>query len=257
MRKAILLLCCVFAWGGVSAQELSSAPQTFAVATIKPSAPDAETLTQIRGFRFVTQGTTFVDLFKYAYDVHPDQVVGGPAWIRTTKFDVVADPETEKRPTSDQFKAMMRGLLMERFQVRMRSEQKMLSVYALVKASNEPTLKKSSGNAAGIPAVGYDARGELEADNATMADLAKFLQRFVLDRPAVDETGIEGHYDLVLRWTPDSAADREAGGDLQAGVSAPPDLFTAIREQLGLKLKATRAKTDVFVVERIELPTED
>ena len=99
MRNAILLLWCVFGCRALPAQVSSGAPLTFAVATIKPSAPDAETLTQIRGYRFVTQGTTFVDLFKYAYDVHPDQVVGGPAWMRTKKFDVVADPETEKRPT--------------------------------------------------------------------------------------------------------------------------------------------------------------
>ena len=109
---------------------------------------------------------------------------------------------------------------------------------------------------AGIPVVGYDARGELEADNATMADLAKFLQRFVLDRPTVDATGIEGHYDLVLRWTPDSAILNGAAGEAQGDAAAPPDLFTAIKEQLGLKLKPTKAKTDVFVIDRIELPSE-
>ncbi|MGA7156891.1 MAG: TIGR03435 family protein [Acidobacteriaceae bacterium] len=249
MRNAILLLWCAFAWGGLHAQQPSVVPQTFAVATIKPSAVGSPTQTQIQGNRFVTLGTTFVDLFKYAYDVHPDQVMGGAGWMRTMKFDVVADPDTEKRPTSDQFKAMMRVLLMERFHVRMHSEQKMLPVYALVKASDPPTLKRSAGNAAGIPVVGYDPSGELEVGNATMADLAKFLQRFVLDRPAVDETGIVGRYDLVLRWTPLNAP--VSGGE----ASAPPDLFTAIKEELGLKLKPTKAMTDVFVIDRMELPS--
>jgi uncharacterized protein (TIGR03435 family) len=93
MRSAILLSFCFLVCGLLLAQQAPNAPQTFAVATIKPSARDAGPLTQIRGNRFATEGTTFVDVFKYAYNVHPDQVVGGPGWLRTEKFDILADPE--------------------------------------------------------------------------------------------------------------------------------------------------------------------
>src|ERR1700750_3000340 len=139
MRSAIWLSFCFLICGLLAAQ-VPESPHTFAVATIKPSAPDAVALTQIRGNRFVTAGTTFVDVFKYAYNVHPGQVVGGPEWLRTEKFDIVADPETEKRPSSDQMKAMVQQLLVERFHVVMHHEQKILSVYALVKAAEPPKL---------------------------------------------------------------------------------------------------------------------
>ena len=222
--------------------------QQFAVATIKPSEATSAG-TQIQGNRFVTFGTTFVDVFKYAFSVHPDQVVGGPEWLRTERFDIVADPETDKRPSSDEMKAMVRQLLVERFHVVMHQEQKVLSVYAVQKAVDAPKLTKSAGNDRGIPVVGYDPRGELQVGNATMANFAGFLQRFVLDRPAVDQTGIEGKFDLVLRWTPDDVRGSDAG--------AEPGLFTAIKEQLGLKLQATKASVGVFVVDRVERPEVD
>ena len=253
MRYALLLSCSLLC-GTLAAQETPQQP-TFAVATIKPSAPDATTITQFRGNRFVTEGTTFIDLFKYAYNVNPNQVVGGPEWLRTEKFDVVADPETEKRPSSDQMKALVQQLLVERFHVQMHHGQKLLSVYALVKTADTPKLKESAGNPAGIPTVFYNPHGELSVGNATMANFATFLQRFVLDRPAVDQTGIPGRFDLELRWTPDGA-DAKAN-DMTPDSAATPGLFTAIKEQLGLKLEAKKAETDVFVIDRVDQPSEN
>jgi uncharacterized protein (TIGR03435 family) len=257
MRSPILLSFCCLVCGLLPAQQVPKAPLTFAVATIKPSAPDAVVVTQIRGNRFATEGTTFVDVFKYAYNVHPDQVVGGPGWLRTEKFDILADPETEKRPSSDQMKAMVQQLLVERFHLVMHHEQKILSVYALVKTTDTPKLTKSTADLSGIPVVGYNPSGELHVGNATMANFAIFLQRFVLDRPAVDQTGIAGHFDLVLRWTPDNFRAGSKLGDSQEEASALPSLFTAMKEQLGLKLQPTKAATDVFLIDRVEQPSEN
>jgi len=257
MRNVILLSLCLLTLGQLPAQQTPAVPPTFPVATIKPSAPDAVALTQIRGNRFATEGTTFIDVFKYAYSVQPDQVVGGPEWLRTQKFDILADPETEKRPSSDQMKALVQQLLVERFHIVMHKEQKMLPVYVLVKTADTPKLTKSTADPTGIPVVGYNPRGELDVGNATMANFATFLQRFVLDRPAVDQTGIPGHFDLTLRWTPDNS---HAGGkpdDPQEDASAPPNLFTAIKEQLGLKLQPAKAPVDVFVIDRAERPVEN
>jgi uncharacterized protein (TIGR03435 family) len=253
----ILLSLCLLTWGRLPAQQSASVPSTFPVATIKPSAPDAVAVTQIRGNRFATEGTTFVDVFKYAYSVHPDQVVGGPEWLRTQKFDILADPETEKRPSSDQMKAMVQQLLVERFHLVMHKEQKILSVYALVKTADEPKLTKSTADPGGIPVVGYNPRGELAVGNATMANFATFLQRFVLDRPAVDQTGIAGHFDLTLRWTPDNFHAGERPDDPQGNASALPNLFTSIKEQLGLKLRPKKAAADVFVIDGVEHPSEN
>ncbi len=257
MRSAILFSFCLLTCGLSPAQQASGSPQAFALATIKPSAPDAIAVTQIRGNRFATEGTTFVDVFKYAYSVHPDQVVGGPAWLRTEKFDILADPETEKRPSSDQIKAMVQQLLVERFHLVMHREQKVLSVYALMKTADTPKLTKSTADPNGIPVGGYNPSGELHVGNATMANFATFLQRFVLDRPAVDETGIVGHFDLVLRWTPDNFRAGSKPGDSQMDASAPPGLFTAMKEQLGLKLQPIKASTDIFQVDSVERPSDN
>jgi len=257
MRSAALLSWCFLVCGLLPAQQAPAASPTFAVATIKPSAPDAVAVTQIRGNRFATEGTTFVDVFKYAYSVHPDQLVGGPEWLRTEKFDILADPETEKRPSSDQMKIMVQQLLVERFHIAMHHEQKILSVYALVKTAETPKFTKSTADPNGIPVVGYSPGGTLQVGNATMANFATFLQRFVLDRPAVDKTGIAGHFDLVLRWTPDSFRANGKSGDSQEDASAPPNLFTAIKEQLALKLLPEKASTDVFVIDRAERPSEN
>src|SRR5208282_794070 len=102
---ACLAFCCLMA------QQPSEPTASFAVATIKPSAPDTRPLLQIRGNRFATEGTTFLDVFKYAYNIQPDQLVGGPAWLRTARFDILADPETDHRPTSDQMKKLVQSLL--------------------------------------------------------------------------------------------------------------------------------------------------
>jgi uncharacterized protein (TIGR03435 family) len=264
LRVACWLVAGMLMADAVGAQQVAApqqrtektVPASFPVATIKPSVGDPAAAVQIRGNRFVTEGTTFVDLFKYAYGVHPDQLQGGPAWLRTEKFDVNADPETEIRPSSDAMKALVRDLLAKRFHLVMHDEKRMLPVYALRTYSKEVALKKSEGEPHGIPAVGYSASGQLEVANATMENLATFLGRFVLDRPAVDETGIAGRYDLVLRWTPDGVGPltSENGG---GNSDAPPGLFTAIKEQLGLKLQAKKSNVDVFVVQAAERPEAD
>lgn len=228
------------------------AQHDFQVATIKPSAPDEERRTQIRGSRFATTGTTLVDLLVYAYNVHPSQVVGGPEWMHTTKFDVLADPELETRPTSDAMKAMVGRLVVERFHLVLRRETRELAVYALVRTGKPVTLKKSDNPEANFPTGGFDAPGTLVVRNGTLANFAAFVQRFSateVNRPVVDQTGIAGRYDFDLHYTPGSAREPERSG--------PPGIFTAIQEQMGLKLEATRAPVEVLRVESVTMPTQD
>jgi uncharacterized protein (TIGR03435 family) len=242
----------------LSAWAQQPVPTHFAVATIKPSASTSGPVVQIRGNRFATENTTVLDVFKYAYNIHPDQLVGGPSWLRSEKFDILADPETEKRPTSDQMKLLVQQLLADRFHLTMHPEQKVLPVYALVRTSDAPKLTPSTAaDPNGIPAVAYSPIGKLEAGNATMVNLATFLQRFILDRPAVDQTGITGHFDLTLRFTPDNFHLNGVLLDPSQDPTLPPGLFTAIKEQLGLKLQPTKAPTSVFVIDHIDHPTVD
>jgi uncharacterized protein (TIGR03435 family) len=223
---------------------------TFSVATIKPSSPDAPTMTQIQGKRFVTSGTTFVDLFKYAFSVHDSQVIGEPKWLRTERFDVVADPGGEQRPTSEQMKALVRQLLLDRFHVVLRRDTRELSVYALQKTGAAPRLTASAADANAMPSGGGEA-GEIGMNNGTMANFAAYLQRFAgpsVNRPVVDQTGIAGRFDLDLRFAPDVEAESNPN---------TPGLFTAIQEQLGLRLKATKAPVDVYIVQSATRPAVD
>jgi uncharacterized protein (TIGR03435 family) len=217
--------------------ESSTGAHRFQVATIKPSRADESRTVQIQGNRFATTDTSVVDLLKYAYGLHEQEIAGGPEWLKTQNFDLVGDPETQIRPTSDEFKKMVQALLTERFHLTAHYETRDLSVFAIVPAKGGPKLNKSARPPDGIPGVSYRP-GQLAAANATIADLATFLQRFVTDRPVFDRSGITGKYDLTLRWTPD---EMQAEGGHQ-GNDSLPGLYTAIQEQLGLKLQDESAQ---------------
>lgn len=245
VRKCALLLLLATAHTAAHAQ------QSFSVATIRPSAPNAPTLTQIRGKRFATQGTTFLDLFKYAYGVHETQVIGGPEWLRSEKFDVLADPDGEERPSSDQMKTLVKQLILERFHIAMHNQNRELSVFTLERAgTSTPKLSASTANT-NMPVGGGDGRGSILMRNGTMRDFAMYLQRFAgtsIDRPVVDETAMEGRYDLDLHFTPDQATTPDA---------ATPGLFTALQEQLGLSLKRNRRTIPVYVIDSATRPNLD
>ncbi len=163
----------------------------FQVATIKPGRPDETRTMLIRGNRFATTNTSLVDLLKYAYGLNEREIVGGPKWFETQKFDIVGDPETQTRPPSDDFKKMVQNLLTDRFHLAAHREMKDLSVLAIIQSKGGPRLIASTGPPNAIPTVGYSP-GALGARNATIGDLATFLQRFVADQPVVDETGLAG-----------------------------------------------------------------
>jgi uncharacterized protein (TIGR03435 family) len=258
VRFLVIGVLAVSAFGQVpspASSDSSPLALRFQVATIKPSRPDETRTMLIRGNRYSTTNTTLVDLLKYAYGLHEREIVGGPKWLETQKFDIVGDPETQTRPSSDGFKRMVQNLLADRFHLAAHHETRELSVFAIVQSKGGPRLIASTGPPNAIPTVGY-SEGALGARNATMGDLATFLQRFVADRPVVDETGLAGKYDVTLRWTPD---DSQAEGIRQSdGISNTfPGLYTAIEEQLGLKLREERRPAQVFVIDRVEMPSEN
>jgi uncharacterized protein (TIGR03435 family) len=185
----------------------------FQVATIKPSRPDESRTMQYQGNRFATTDTPVVDLPKYAYGLQEQEMFGGPKWLKTQKFDLVGDPETQARPSSEEFKKMVQNLLSDRFHLAAYRESRDLSVYEIVSAKSGPNLNKSTKPPDCLPVVGFSP-GWLTVGNATIGDFAGFLQRYVSDRPVFDATGITGKYDLSLRWTPeDSQTEGSRQGD--------------------------------------------
>jgi uncharacterized protein (TIGR03435 family) len=156
---------------------------------------------------------------------------------------------------------MLQNLIKDRFALQFHKEKRELSVY---------TINIGKGGAAGVkmtkndskqplPGLGFQGLGRMRATNATMADLAGLLQFMVLDRPVVDQSGITDRFDFMLNWTPDEFQFPTAGPRPPAapGADSLPDLLTAFQEQLGMKLEATKAQADVFVVDKVSRPSEN
>lgn len=239
----------------------ADAPAVFEVATIRPSNPDAPgKLFTFKGRQFMTVNTTVSDLIAFSYGLHARQITGGPPWIETEKYDVTGQPQGEGQPNERQLKAMVQKLLEDRFRLAVHRDSRELSVYTMMVGNAGPKLSKNDSNPNGLPSLFFKGLGVLPAINASMADLARVIQTAVLDRPVVDRTGLPGRFDFTLTWTPDDSQFRGMGVRVPSPSSdpnAPPGLFTAIQEQLGLKLESTKAPVEVLVVDRVEKPSDN
>jgi uncharacterized protein (TIGR03435 family) len=238
----------------------ADAKPVFEVATIKLSKPGAPGKAfRMNGRQFTTLNTTFNDIITFAYGIHVRQVTGGPAWFETEKYDLLGTPDVEGQPNHDQLAGMVQKLLADRFQLKFHRDKKELSVYAIVVAKDGTKLTKSQSDST-LPSLFFRGLGNLPARNATMADLARLMQSAVLDKPVIDQTGLSGRYDFTLKWTPDEFQFAGLGVRPPAptdSADAPPDLFTAMQQQLGLKLEPTKAPAEVLVIDHVEKPSEN
>jgi uncharacterized protein (TIGR03435 family) len=247
---------------GVLGQSTTSRPKfdAFEVATIKPVDPDAKAGRYIimQGtHRFVEKAYTLKLLIAAAYDLNPRTISGGPGWIESEHYDILAVTPGEVRPTHDEQMSMLRTLLADRFKLTFHREQKVFSIYELTVAKNGPKLKASTAapdDPAALISTVYPQRIVLPARNATMGDLVSLMQRAMLDRPVVDKTGLSGRYDFDLEWAPD---ETQFGGEVPAASAEAPSapLFSAIQQQLGLRLEATRGPVAALVVDKAERPS--
>ena len=261
MKNLVVLVIALLAASGMAAQTAQPGP-AFEVATIKPveSTPKSGRYIVMQGpHRFVEKDYTLKLLIAAAYNLNPKAVGGGPAWIESDHFDILALTPGEAQPSHDQQMAMLRTLLADRFKLAFHREPKVFSLYALEVARGGSKLKPSTAPATDQPALVstvYPQRLLLPARNATMSEFASLLQRAILDRPVVDKTGLSGRYDFNLEWAPDES---QFGGDVgTASSDAPiPPFFTAIQQQLGLRLEATRGPIETIVVDHAEHPSAD
>jgi len=238
----------------------ADATPSFDVSTIKPSKPDTPgRAITIRGRVFSTVNTTLSSLVTFAYGIHPRQITGAPEWVESEKYDVTAQPDGEGQPNERQWRSMLQKLLADRFRLSFHREQRELAVYALVVDKKGVKLTKNDTDPNGLPGLFFRGLGVLPARNANMLDFAGLLQTAVLDRPVVDRTGLAGRFDFTLTWTPDETQFGGLGIKVPppAEGAAAPGLFTAVQEQLGLKLDSIKAPVDVLVVDRVEKPTEN
>jgi uncharacterized protein (TIGR03435 family) len=238
----------------------------FEVATIKPSDPNRPGfgISLDRSGQLHTLNTTLSELIKFAYDVHPKQIVGAPAWVNSDKFDLLAKPDVPGIPSVDQMKAMMQKLLEDRFSLKFHREKKELSVYAITVAKGGEKIKKDETSTVPIPGFGGRPQSGFNVRNGTIAEFASVMQSQFMEQPVVDQTGLgDTRYDFVLKWTPDASQSAGFGGGPgpgpapPAGDDAPPDLFAAMQQQLGLKMGTAKAPVDVMVIDKVDKPSEN
>jgi bla regulator protein BlaR1 len=256
---------------------LAQQPLKFEVASIKPSNPDTPGgfIRLMPGGGLNMTNIPLEGMITFAYDVRDFQVSGAPGWAATEGFDVTAraersvpdGPDDPAKMTDEQQKTMrdqvaerLRALLADRFQLVVRKETKEQPIYALVVSKNGAKLKEAKA-AEGARQGMRMGRGRLEGFAAPMEMLGATLSN-VTGRPVVDKTGLTEKYDFVLEWTPDVGADARAQG-FGNGVNEPapapggPTIFTALQEQLGLRLDAQKGPVQTIVIDRAEKPSEN
>lgn len=208
------------------------------IATIKPSPPDAKG----KNFggaprKFQTRNTTLSDLMMFAFDVQQKQILNGPAWMESDHFDLMLQPDLPGAPSEAQVRSMMRKLLADRFGLKFHKEQKEMAAYVLTVAKSGPKLTKSEGDPDSPHSFFFTQLGNLTFRNATMDDFAHGMQSAVFDRPVVNKTGVEGHFDGRLKWNPDETQFAVFGVKVvpSDAPDAPPPVYQAIQDQIGLK----------------------
>jgi uncharacterized protein (TIGR03435 family) len=266
----------------VPAAALAQAP-AFEVATVKPAAPDA------RG-RFISPGPgggiritnmTLKDMVEFAWNLQPFQLSGGPAWLDSVHYDVVAEPEAKPgakgRANPDEMRLMLQSLLKDRFQLRIHQDTKELPIYALVLARKDgklgPDLVESKEGSCvkvdpsqpppppqpGAPRPRFCGNMmigpfSLEAYQHTMAELAPLLSRMV-ERKVVDQTGLKGNYDISLQFPHDDPPTAPDASPARPDMAAA--IFSTFPERLGLKFESTKGPVEVIVIDSAEKPSDN
>jgi uncharacterized protein (TIGR03435 family) len=235
----------------------ADAKPTFEVATIKPSNPDtpgqAINVGRGGGNAFTTLNTPLFELIKFAYALHASQVTGGPSWMESEKFDILAKPDTEGVPNATQLRSMVQKLLAERFGLEFHRENKELSAYVLTVDKGGVKMGKVENTRGNLPGFGGRGPGAIGVRNSNMKEFADFLQARILERPVVDQTGLTDRYDFTLEWRPEPGPNAPA--QLPQNIEDRPDFITAARLQLGLRIESTKAPVDVLVIDKVSKPS--
>jgi uncharacterized protein (TIGR03435 family) len=239
----------------------ADANPSFDVATIKPSDTSAPhgTFFRTNGRHVVAYNISVDGLIAYAYGLHERQIVDGPSSLLSTHFDIDGLPDIEGHPNLKQSRLMFQKLLLSRFKLAFHNQSRELPAYAIQIAKDGPKLALTTRKPGDSTNFSYNCQVVLTVRNASIADVAKGMQEVFMDRPVVDQTGLRARYDFDLKWTPDESqsycpVDPARSRD---EANAPPGLYTAIQEQLGLKLIRTKAPIQVMVIDHVETPSEN
>jgi uncharacterized protein (TIGR03435 family) len=281
--KTVVLVLAAALLPAVTVQGQEKKPLAFEVASIKPNTPDGSGNIMVGiapqpGGRLTVTNANLRMLIRFAYNIDDAQISGGPPWMDSDRYDIVA--KGEGNATTDQLREMTQTLLADRFGLKIHRDSKELPVYNLVVAKGGPKLKQaevdSSGAANPAGVRGGPVRGGMRmviggttqmSGTMSMAQLSTGLANMV-GRKVIDKTGLSGNYEVKLEWTPQpgelalrglpAGAGAPGGGD--RGGPPPADansisIFTAVQEQLGLRLDAQKGPVDVIVVDGATKPS--
>lgn len=254
----ILLAALLVGCARLHAQAPAQTPaKAFDIVSIRPSDPNAVAMMTRPGLnRFEMTNVTVKYLIEFAYDLHDFQIVDAPAWTESERFDIVAkmDPVSDedakagiKMDREERFKLVqvrVRALLADRFQLKVHSAVKELPIFELEVAKSGPKLQATKSTKGSSFSEGP---GQFKCNDTPTDQLASMLSD-ELDRIVVDRTKLTGGYDFTLKWTPDGAPVND---------TSPPGIFTAIQEQLGLKLTSAKGPVDVIVIDHVARPSDN
>jgi uncharacterized protein (TIGR03435 family) len=294
LRASLLLLVALLAACGNAIAQTSAPLPKFEVASIRPAKSGWRfSGQQSPPGRLRATNVTAKNLIENAYNRQPrfslgdDQILGGPKWISSDRFDIdaklsrVEQDEEKKLPRNewaDQLRLMLQSMLADRFKLKVTQETKELPIYVLVVAKQGPKLAKSTvpppaALGAKPPDSGsrvWMGRGQLIGIGVSVGDLAGLLSHLpeIGGREVVDQTGLQGRYDFTLKWTPEqgqrfggpgpsgtAGGAQSAAGKPAAPGSSGPSIFTAIQQQLGLRLKPSEGPVEMVVIDHIEHPS--
>jgi uncharacterized protein (TIGR03435 family) len=283
----------ILAVAGLAAQspQGTTSALAFEVASIKPNnSGDGRVMMQNQPGRFTATNVTLRVLIRNAYQLQDFQITGGPSWLSSDHFDIVAKipegvrdgPPGPPGSGPGPLQLMMRALLAERFKLALHNETKDSPIYALILARSDgrlgPSLKKSEtdcdgagrgrGRGGPMPPPGPPQPGDrmpcgirigpgnMAVGGSPLSQFANSLGMFT-GRVVQDRTGLTGNYDFNLTWTPDQMPQRPPGAPDQPVDPNGPSIFTAVQEQLGLKLDSQRGPVELVVIDRAEKPVEN
>jgi uncharacterized protein (TIGR03435 family) len=223
--------------------------QSFEVASIRLHVEPVRTVgISFSGPRAIVSAMSLANLIEYAYDLKSYQISGGPAWAASARWDIAAKAEGDGILVREQARRMIQALLADRCQVKFHRERRELPAYLLVVAGKSaPKLKESAPDAVSLLRMDGNRSARITVTKGNMEQLVGELSGN-LDRPVLDQTGLAGNYDYTLEWAPDYAAAEDTNA---------PSIFTALQEQLGLKLEPRKASIDVLVIDHAAKPSEN
>ena len=249
----------------------TAAPAAFEVSAVKLNkSGSGSSGSSFKEGRFTATNIQLKNLMEYsAYGIPQPRILGGPKWLDSERFDIDAKMDSTaadrlKALSRDQrrteMRAMFQQLLADRFKLAVHWETRELPVYVLVAAKKGPILQETR-NPPGDTGTSSDD-GKFSGKGLTLTEFAETLTQELsreLGRAVIDKTGIQGRYDITLKWTPETGADSADSG---ADSTAPspengPSIFTALQEQVGLRLESAKGSVKVLVIDHIEMPTEN